>query len=142
MYDFEGQQTRMLLNQQGVGERNFQKADLTEVSSNHPPRVETPTNEVAKPQAQFLIIPMGILVIAWAMSFFNQLRFGKPGGKNLGTIKGCHQIPCSNCRFFKNSPYLKCAVHPLKVGSLEAMNCPDFWPLDSSKFYHNIEEEI
>jgi hypothetical protein len=145
MYDFEGKQTNAHLDRQPVGEINVQKTDLTEVFSNQTPRVEMPTNKIVKPQAQILIIPMGILVIAWAVNFFNQLRFQNPGGKKLNTIKGkkgkgCHPIHCSNCRFFKNEPYLKCAVHPWKVGSIEAINCSDFWPLDSGKFYHHPEE--
>lgn len=136
MYDIEGKQTSELLNRQTVGERNFQRTELSEVSSNQPPLIETPNNEVTEPSAQFLIIPMGFLVIAWAMSFFSRLDFRKTVGKNLDSIKRCPEVPCSNCRFFKNEPYLKCAVHPLKVGSVEALNCPDCWPLDSSKFHH------
>lgn len=36
------------------------------------------------------------------------------------------QIPCYHCRYFQENPYLKCAVNPSKVLTLEAMDCLDF----------------
>lgn len=42
-------------------------------------------------------------------------------------INHCQQIPCSNCRFFSNNHYLKCAVHPSTVLTKYALNCSDYW---------------
>lgn len=136
MYDIEGKKISEILNRQAEGDKNVQRTNISEVSSNQSPLVKTPINhEITEPNAQFLIIPMGVLVIAWLMSFLSRFDFNKTVGKNLDTIKNCYQIPCSNCRFFKNDPYLKCAVHPSRAASAEAINCHDFWSLDSNKFH-------
>jgi hypothetical protein len=31
-----------------------------------------------------------------------------------------------NCIFFKNTPHLKCTVHPFEVQTEEAVSCPDY----------------
>jgi len=36
------------------------------------------------------------------------------------------KIPCSNCIYFQNNPYLKCAVNPCKAFKDEAVNCSDY----------------
>jgi hypothetical protein len=36
------------------------------------------------------------------------------------------KIPCYRCRFFKDNPYLKCAVHPSKVLTIKAVDCLDY----------------
>ncbi|MBD1807520.1 hypothetical protein H6F98_19015 [Microcoleus sp. FACHB-SPT15] len=109
---------------------------MSEVSSNQAPLIEAPTNRLQETTAQLLFIPACLVVIAWTVSFSKRLNWRKTASKKLDTIKPSSQIPCSSCRFFKNEPYLKCAVHPLKVGSAEAMDCPDLWSLDSNKFDH------
>ena len=35
------------------------------------------------------------------------------------------QASCSKCRFFDKNAYLKCAVHPVRVGKPEAKDCTD-----------------
>jgi hypothetical protein len=45
-----------------------------------------------------------------------------------------HQSPCHKCRFFNQSFYLGCAVHPSKVLRSEAYNCPDYWSEKSNTF--------
>jgi len=136
MYDIQGRKTSELLNRYAAGERHFQRADVSKVSSNQAPLLEAPTHEVTETNAQLLLIPMCLAVIAWAVIFSRQSGFWKTVGNKRHTIKRCDQIPCSSCRFFKNEPYLKCAVHPLKVSRADAINCPDFLSLDSNKFYH------
>ncbi|WP_070415678.1 hypothetical protein [Prochlorothrix hollandica] len=39
-----------------------------------------------------------------------------------------HQIPCSQCRFLVNSPYLKCSVNPAAALSEQAIGCRDYEP--------------
>jgi hypothetical protein len=135
MYDIQGGKTSDILNRQAGGNGRFQRADLREVTSNQEPLIEAPSNEVKELNPQLLLVPIGFLVIALAVRFINRSHFREPGDNKLDTIERCTQIPCSSCRFFKNEFYLKCAVHPLKVSSADASDCPDYWPLDSNKFY-------
>lgn len=45
-----------------------------------------------------------------------------------------HQnLPCSNCQYFSNNHYLKCAIQPSLVMTTEATNCSDYCP-KSPKF--------
>ena len=46
--------------------------------------------------------------------------------KNLIHLQRLHQIPCSNCLFFTGEYNLKCAVHPCKALSEEAIGCADY----------------
>ncbi|MEB3274237.1 MAG: hypothetical protein ACO4AI_01600 [Prochlorothrix sp.] len=39
-----------------------------------------------------------------------------------------HRIPCSHCRFFTGSPYLKCSVQPAIACSEDAIHCGDYCP--------------
>lgn len=45
------------------------------------------------------------------------------------------QFPCSKCRFFNKDSDNKCVVHPYKVLSIQAKNCPDYWAHDSKTFF-------
>lgn len=45
--------------------------------------------------------------------------------------QSCEPIPCRNCRFFKDSRYLRCAVHPSTVLTKQALNCLDYQPRES-----------
>lgn len=49
--------------------------------------------------------------------------------------KRVEEVPCENCRFFSNNPYLKCTVHPSIVLTKEAIHCPDYRFKDSKTFY-------
>lgn len=118
-------------------ESNFHRAALGEISSNQTPLTEAPinNNETAFKGEVFLVFA-GFLGIVVVLRFCRRLVTQKPRVNNLQTFNHCQKIPCSNCRFYKNEPYLKCAVHPLKVLKSEAIGCPDYWSLDSNKFPH------
>jgi len=44
------------------------------------------------------------------------------------------QLPCTNCRFFNQNPYLKCTVHPERALTREALHCSDYWSNQSDRF--------
>lgn len=44
----------------------------------------------------------------------------------VSDAKQMHEIPCANCKFFTNTHFLKCPVHPIAAGSTAAINCPDY----------------
>ena len=133
--DLEKAPTHDLLNHYGVGENNFEIVTLNEIALTESPLVETPDIEIHQPDAPLLLVPIGLLAIAWSISLSRRLGFSKTSKKNIGAIKHQHKIPCGQCRYFENDPYLKCAVHPLKASNLEAIDCSDFAPSDTKRFY-------
>ena len=50
----------------------------------------------------------------------------KNARKNWIQLQRLHQIPCSNCLFFTGEYNLKCAVHPCKAFSEDAIGCADY----------------
>lgn len=65
-------------------------------------------------------IPMAILGIALVtrLAALRKLR------TQLRTRKAAS--PCKNCQFFQNNTHLNCAVHPTRVLTEEACDCPDY----------------
>lgn len=74
--------------------------------------------------AMFLIFlafsTVGIIV------FLRFSGFWKIARDRTGTIKHVERLPCRNCRYFTDSPYLKCAVHPDTALTKLALDCPDY----------------
>ena len=42
------------------------------------------------------------------------------------TSKHLKEVPCRNCQFFAENPYLQCAIHPATALTEQALNCPDY----------------
>lgn len=49
----------------------------------------------------------------------------RQGWRNL---KRLHQIPCDRCAYFTGEQCLKCAVHPTKAFTEDAIECLDYQP--------------
>ncbi|MBW4522715.1 MAG: hypothetical protein KME16_23980 [Scytolyngbya sp. HA4215-MV1] len=45
---------------------------------------------------------------------------------SVKTAQRLHQIPCADCQFFTRDYHLKCAVHPSRALSEQAIDCPDY----------------
>ena len=113
------------------------EAKLLEVSNNSSPQaseIETHTDQVTVPSGGTFFIPFGFIVIAWIFLILSRLEIWKTLGNQKTATKHYSKAPCSKCRFFENNPYLKCTVHPSKVLSEEAKDCPDYWSDESDKF--------
>lgn len=69
------------------------------------------------------------LIFSWVVFFLilQKIRTALDH-KMVFSIKGLHQVPCRNCRFYSNNHYLKCAVQPCLVLTEEAKNCSEFAP--------------
>ncbi|MGJ3245721.1 MAG: hypothetical protein ACFE0I_06555 [Elainellaceae cyanobacterium] len=104
-------------------------------SSSALPELTQPYSPPAKlPPAGEWAFLIGFIAIAWTIAYGvkaislkrirDWYRFRSPMG----------HIPCSNCRFFNQSPYLKCAVHPMRSCTLKAVDCSDYWSKHTDKF--------
>lgn len=102
---------------------DFSEANRTEVGSN-----DSYMTDTTMPRAEVVFVPLSFLLIVWILLFIRQVNFWKSVRNRIATVKCIHQVPCYNCQFFKNNPYLKCAVQPSKVLSSDAMECPDYCP--------------
>jgi hypothetical protein len=66
-----------------------------------------------------------LFLISWAIAVLFFLRFA-PTYQKRKEYKVREQIPCKNCRFFTNNPYLRCAVRPNTALTHQAIDCSDY----------------
>lgn len=104
---------------------HYKRMEITEVPSNQPS-----LNETTVPMEELLLVPIWFVVIAWGVVLLMQFHFWKSLQHGITNIKCGHKIPCANCKFFNNNPYLKCAIRPSEALSEEAINCSDYMAKD------------
>jgi tetrahydromethanopterin S-methyltransferase subunit F len=98
---------------------------------------ETQPNEVRVEENQptdtlFYGIATGLL-FSGAILFLMLLKTLRlKQAKKVEPLKYSSQVPCRNCRYFSNNPYVRCAVHPSTVLTAKAIDCPDRSPLDDN----------
>ncbi|MFH7241300.1 MAG: hypothetical protein ACHWZW_00470 [Spirulina sp.] len=71
------------------------------------------------------LVPL-CFVIAWglvAMTVWQLIAVTRDG---MQRARRMHQIPCADCRYFTNSPFLKCPLHPQTALSEAAIGCDDY----------------
>lgn len=73
------------------------------------------------------LIPIGFIAV-WTIFVLMSSELWTVARHGVLTVKNLHQVPCRNCRFFKNNPYLQCAVHPATALTADAANCSDYCP--------------
>lgn len=77
-----------------------------------------------------ILVPVSFMLVCAAIgSVILALSKVIPDKDRQPNINHRQQIPCSNCQFFSNNHYLKCAVHPSTVLTEQALNCADYWTL-------------
>jgi hypothetical protein len=116
-------------NQDLAGENSFQVVERIEESP-----AKTSHDQVTIANEGLLWTPLYLTLIAWALLFLVPLNVWKSLRSKPNPLEKACKYPCLSCRFFENNHYLKCAVHPSKVLSTEANECPDYWSQKSNKF--------
>jgi hypothetical protein len=77
-----------------------------------------------------LLGPIGF-IIGWTILFLMLSKIGIAARDEIFfTIKRFQKVPCRNCQYFTNNPYLKCAVNPGAALTEEALKCSDYKPSD------------
>ena len=79
------------------------------------------------PDSALLVIPISFIMV-WTIFVFMSSDIWIFARHKMLSIKHSHQVPCKNCRFFQNNPYLQCAVHPDTALTPQAIHCSDFRP--------------
>ncbi|MGL4619755.1 hypothetical protein [Chroococcidiopsis sp.] len=94
---------------------------------------EQTVNDTKSPQFNtsdllMLLGPIGF-IMGWTILFLMLSKIGVAARDELlFTIKRFQKVPCRNCQYFTNNPYLKCAVNPGAVLTEEALKCSDYRP--------------
>jgi hypothetical protein len=126
------------LYQSVVQKQNFLAAYRGDAYSNQSVQTEIPTDEQpVDNQANnqgILLFSTGLVAfsvvftVTLVVLFLKRLMLLKTFDEQLTTAKRDRQVPCNKCHFYNNNFYLKCAVHPSKVLTSEARDCPDYCP--------------
>lgn len=129
-----------------LGEKSFKQATIIEskpVGTEPSGKKTTGTilDEAAISDGAMFLISFTLMLV-WAIVAFRlskatfrfsnvalrPLEFWEVTGDEMATIEHFHQLPCRNCRYFSNNPYLKCAIQPSIALTLQALNCSDYCP--------------
>lgn len=81
------------------------------------------------PASSLYIIPTAFFTF-WLMYLIFSTDILKFAKHKFSLIKHLEQVPCKNCRYFTNNPYLRCAVNPSIALTSDAINCSDYCPLN------------
>ncbi|MBD2424892.1 hypothetical protein [Phormidium sp. FACHB-1136] len=71
------------------------------------------------------LVPL-CFVVAWGLVGITVWQLIAVTRDGMQRAKRMHQIPCADCRYFTNSPFLKCPLHPQTALSEAAIDCGDY----------------
>ncbi|TRV43866.1 MAG: hypothetical protein EWV53_17165 [Microcystis panniformis Mp_MB_F_20051200_S9] len=74
------------------------------------------------------LIPLFCPIAIWLVLLFFFTALFLAIAEARGRLRKLHRIPCSRCVFCTGDYRLKCAVHPVRAFSEEAIDCRDFEP--------------
>jgi hypothetical protein len=66
------------------------------------------------------------MMIAWGVVGLAIAQIYRMFTEGTAHARRLHQIPCAGCQYFSGDYTLKCALHPHRAGTLEAIDCIDF----------------
>ncbi len=116
-----------------MSDRNFfgkhtllEKTDRIALSETQPIKEKSENSplQINNVDSNLLVIILSLLFIC-CRSFWLFSKF-KSTHKSSLSIPRFSKVPCRNCRFLAKNQYLKCAVHPSKVFTKQAVNCLDY----------------
>ncbi|MBW4583108.1 MAG: hypothetical protein KME42_26365 [Tildeniella nuda ZEHNDER 1965/U140] len=90
----------------------------------------TPPIALKLSNSTLILVPFG-LVLLWTIALFYVRQQAKRQNNALSRGDGrkpLNRLPCRNCIFFKNNPYLKCAINPIDALTTKAIDCTDYTP--------------
>jgi hypothetical protein len=73
-----------------------------------------------------VLVPLFCPIAIWLVLLFFFTALFLAIAEARGGLRKVHQIPCSRCAFYTGDYRLKCAVHPARAFSEEAIDCRDF----------------
>lgn len=122
-------QTSKILQFSTVGETHINQENVTQVELVRAESNETEPEVAFVPDYTLFWIPLGFMMV-WIIIVLMTSDFWTVARHGILSVKHLQQVPCKSCQFFKNNPYLQCAVHPSRALTAEAVNCSDYCPLN------------
>ena len=116
----------------GLRENNFNQVFPTETKAIAIKSDGAKQNVLTTPDAVSFFGFLGFGTI-WLIIFLIFPRLRKMARDRTGNIKHLDPVPCKTCRYFTDSPYIKCAVHPYNALTQRAIDCPDYCVKSSQK---------
>ncbi|MBE9051465.1 hypothetical protein IQ243_13745 [Nostocales cyanobacterium LEGE 11386] len=102
--------------------------NISQVTQNEVKQEQIQQDSLNIPDIALTLSPVA-LIFSWVIFFLILQKIRTLlDNKMVFTVKGLHQVPCRNCRFYANNHYLKCAVQPTIVLTEEAKDCPEYSP--------------
>lgn len=99
------------------------RSKLIEIQANQAKSDEIQSGERSTVDDSLVWISLSFLV-AWAIAVF-LFKASKLAWVTM-VFQRPKQIPCRNCRYFTNSSYLRCAVHPKQALTQTAIDCSSY----------------
>jgi hypothetical protein len=65
-------------------------------------------------------------LMAWSAVVLGFVQVWRMFTAGTAQARQMHRIPCANCQYFSGDYTLKCALHPSRAGTFEAIDCGDF----------------
>ncbi|PSB24508.1 hypothetical protein [Stenomitos frigidus] len=76
-----------------------------------------------------ILVPFGLIVLWTIALIVSKLQKKRQRhGSTKEFDQKPHAVPCRHCIFFKNNPYLKCAINPIDALTVNAIDCADYRP--------------
>lgn len=110
-----------------VDKTNLIEIELVKAEPEVTPSHGTKQQQTAVPDGILFWLPLSLMTF-WMIVAFRLSNVWKVTQHRLTTAKILSQVPCKKCQYFKNNPYLKCAIHPTTALTEEAINCSDYSP--------------
>jgi hypothetical protein len=94
-----------------------------------------PPNAMKLSNSTLILLPFGLIAL-WSIAIvgFNlQKKQQRHGSGTELRPRQFHAVPCRRCAFFKDNPYLKCAINPVNALTVNAIDCTDYTPQTPQK---------
>jgi hypothetical protein len=110
-----------------LGDTSFNQSNLIPAKPVRANLDDTKPDIATMIDSELLLIPISFMIV-WSIIVFMYSDVWIVARHEIFTIFHLYQVPCRKCQFFKNNPYLRCAVHPTTALTSEAIHCSDYCP--------------
>lgn len=95
-----------------------------------------PSSEQPVPQGE-TFLTFSVMIVTGLVVFFGRSLLKSPR-KKVRVNRRRPPLPCESCRFRGDTVHLRCAVHPYRAMTKDALDCPDYWAKDSDRFERSL----
>lgn len=105
------------------------EAEWIQTQLDRTPVEPTPSESLPASGETVALIYISVL-LGWTIAVFTYLTLSKTTREAVRDAEfrlfHAYKLPCQQCRFYINNPYLKCAVRPMVAMTKQAIDCSDY----------------